>query len=381
MKRILAGGALGALAMYFLDPAVGRRRRARTRDRLLHGARVASQAGRATARDTAQRAYGVLADTKRLFEREDIGDEILVARVRTALGRMVSHPHAIEVKADRGHVALAGPVLAEEVPRLMSCVRSVSGVRAASDHLSVYPEAAGIPALQGGARRAGQVFELLRDRWSPAARLLTGALGAGLMLRSAHEGGLRGATLAAAGGGLLARAVTNYDLFSLVGLGKRGITVQKVIRVAASVDEVFDFWTDYQNFPRFMPHVRDVQQGSAGRSHWVVAGPAGVPVHWTAELTRVVHKSLIEWRSTFDSAVWHEGSVRFEPLESPDGPATRVSVRLRYRPPAGAFGHAVAAMFGADPKSEMDGDLLRMKTIIEGARAARVPARAIPKES
>jgi uncharacterized membrane protein len=141
------------------------------------------------------------------------------------------------------------------------------------------------------------------------------------------------------------------------------------------VEEVFAFWSDYQNFPRFMSKVREVQPVSEGRSRWLVAGPAGIPVHWTAEVTRVVPSSLIEWRATGDSEVRHEGSVRFERA---DESVTRITVQLSYRPPAGAFGHAVAAMFGADPKTEMDADLMRMKVMIETGRAPHDAARPAP---
>jgi uncharacterized membrane protein len=154
--------------------------------------------------------------------------------------------------------------------------------------------------------------------------------------------------------------------------------VQKVINVDAPVAEVFRFWTDYQNFPRFMPHVRDVRQIADGRSQWTVAGPAGVPVHWTAEVTRMISGTLIEWRATGNSQVRHNGSVRFDPYPGGRAGRTRVSVRLSYVPPAGAFGHAVAALFGADPKSEMDADLLRMKTMIETGRAPHGTARLAP---
>jgi uncharacterized membrane protein len=164
----------------------------------------------------------------------------------------------------------------------------------------------------------------------------------------------------------------------VIGLGRPWITVQKTIHVGAPVEEVFAFWTDYQNFPRFMSKVRDVQQVGDGYSRWVVAGPAGVPVHWTAEVTRAVPRSLIAWCATADSVVRHEGSVRFVP----DGSgATRVMVELRYTPPAGAFGHAVAALFGADPKTEMDADLLRMKSMIETGRPAHDAARPLSRES
>jgi uncharacterized membrane protein len=303
-----------------------------------------------------------------------VSDEALVGRVRAALGRVVSHPHAVEVFVDRGHVHLSGPILADEVRPLLGAVRSVAGVRGVSDHLAVHRDARGIPALQGGVPRSGRRFELLQDNWSPAARLLSGALGAGLMLRGAGERGLLGALLGAAGSGLLARAVANRDLATLTGIGGNGVAVEKRIDVRAAPAEVFEFWTDYQNFPRVMTHVRDVQRVSEGLSRWTVTGPVGVPVHWTAEVSRVVADRLIEWRATADSEVRHDGSVRFEPHDG----GTRITVRLRYFPPAGEFGHAIAALFGADPKTEMDGDLLRMKTMIETGRAPHGAARPAP---
>lgn len=378
MNKLLVGGALGALAMYFFDPHVGRRRRARTRDQAAHAARVLGQAGRVTARDTVHRAQGMMASTKRLFQGDgEVSDGALVGRVRSVLGRWVSHPHGVEVSAEGGHVTLSGPILAHETRDLLGAIRRVPGVRAVGDQLTVYETAEHISSLQGGVPRHGGRFEFLQHNWSPAARLAAGAAGSVLLALGAGKRGVVGSAFAVAGGSLLARAATNYDLRSLLGMGPRGITVQKVINVGAPPQRVFDFWTDYQNFPRFMSKVRDVQPMSDRRSHWVVAGPAGVPVQWTAEVTRVIADRLIEWRSTANSDVRHEGSVRFEPIGGGDGTngATRVHVRLTYVPPAGAFGHAVAAVFGADPKSEMDADLLRMKTVIEGGRPPHDAAR------
>ena len=374
MNRLLLGGALGALAMYFLDPQGGRRRRARTRDRVVHAAHVINEAGKVTARDTVHRAAGMWAGTKRLFQRGDISDQALVGRVRAALGRAVSHPHAIEVAAQGGHVHVAGPILAHEVRGFLKCVRGVSGVRAVSDELTVYESGEGISALQGGAPRHGERFELLQENWSPAARLATGAAGAMLMLSATRARASVSALLALSGGALLARAVTNLDLSSLVGLGHRGITVQKTITVEAPVETVFAFWTNFQNFPRFMSKVRDIRRIAENRSAWTVAGPGGVPVQWTAEVVRTVPNQLIEWRSTSDSHVRHNGVVRFE--DNGAG-GTRVNVRLGYLPPAGAFGHAVARLFGADPKSEMDADLMRMKTLIETGHPPHDAARPI----
>jgi uncharacterized membrane protein len=376
----LGGAAVGFALMYFLDPNLGRRRRARTRDKVVHAARKLNEGARVTARDTVHRAQGAWAGAKRLFSHEaDVSDEALVARVRAALGRVVSHPHAVEVDASGGHVTLKGPILAYEVRPLLRAVRRVPGVRAVSDQLTVHREPGNVSSLQGGAPRSGERFELLQENWSPAARLIVGGAGAALLLATTRaSGGLR-ALLGVSGSALLARATANRDLASLLGYGDRGITVQKTIHVAAPVDQVFGFWTDYQNFPRFMHNVRDVRPVSENRSHWVVAGPAGVPVQWTAEVTRVVPGELIEWRSIWHSNVRHQGAVRF--VENGDN-GTRVSVELSYIPPAGAFGHAVAAIFGADPKSEMDADLLRMKSMIETGHPPHDAAKpSLPRES
>jgi uncharacterized membrane protein len=383
MNPIFIGGAaVGVALMYFLDPNSGRRRRARTRDKVMHAARVVNEGAKVTARDTVHRAQGAWAGAKRLFahDTEPVEDDILVGRVRAELGRVVSHPHAIEVAASGGHVTLIGPILSYEVRPLLRVVRSVAGVRAVSDQLTVYNEPGNVPSLQGGEPRPGQRTEFLQENWSPAARVVAGGAGAALMLAATSARGGVCALLGISGGALLARATTNRDLASLAGFGHRGITVQKTIHVAAPVEKVFDFWTDYQNFPRFMHNVREVRQMADNRSHWVVAGPAGVPVQWTAEVTHVVPGELIEWRSVSDSDVRHHGSVHF--ASNGDG-GTRVTVHLAYIPPAGAFGHAVATMFGADPKSEMDADLMRMKSMIETGHPPHDAARpgVLPRES
>ncbi len=377
MNPIFLGGALGALAMYFLDPQQGRRRRARTRDKAVHAGKVLNEAGKVTARDTAHRVKGVWASTRKLLNHERVEDEVLVGRVRAELGRFVSHSHAIEVAAEGGHITLSGPILAEEVRPLLRCVRRVSGVRAVSDRLSVHEDASHVSALQGGQPAPGSRFELMQENWAPAARLAVGSLGAGLMASAVRvRGTALCALLGVTGGALVARAATNMSLSKLLGLGG-GITVQKVINVDAPVGEVFAFWTDYQNFPRFMHNVREVRVQD-DRSHWVVAGPAGVPVQWDAELVELVPDSLLKWRSLGNSAVKHEGWVRFE--ANGDG-GSRVTIWLSYVPPGGAFGHAVATLFGADPKSEMDSDLLRMKTIIETGRVPHDAARPASRES
>jgi uncharacterized membrane protein len=356
--------ALGATLMYYLDPQAGRRRRALLRDQLAHAGRLLREGRRVTARDVVNRAQGVWAEATRWLRAEPGSDAELVERVRAKLGRVVSHPHGLRVSASEGRVELTGPILAREVDTLLECVRRVSGVREVHDRLTVYERGDGVSALQGGHPRLGDRFELMQDNWSPTARMITGTVGAGLIACGTRAGGPIGLLANVLGAGLALRAASNRPLSSVLGIGARGrgIEVHKSIHIDAPVKKVFEFWADYQNFPRCMSRVRKVHVLDETRSRWWVTGPAGAPVEWTAETTKIVPNALIEWRCVADCPVQHWGVVRFD---ANGYGGTRVNIRLSYLPPAGVVGHALASLFRSDPKSEMDQDLMRMKTAIE----------------
>jgi uncharacterized membrane protein len=284
----------------------------------------------------------------------------------------VSHPRAIEVTASDGRVTLCGPVLAAEEQRLKRTVSRIPGVEEIDDRLQIHEHADDLPSLQGGRRREPRA-DIRQVRWSPTTRLLSGIGGALLGSYGAQRRDLRGVGLSALGFVALARAATNLETKRLtgVGAGHRAVDVQKTVRVEAPVERVFALWSDYTNFPRFMSNVENVQDLGDGRSRWSVAGPAGVPVEWNATVTDYVPNQVLAWKTEPGSPVAHAGSVRFEPAAE----ATRVHVRLSYNPPAGALGHAVAKMLGADPKAKMDADLMRMKSFIESGTPPADAAR------
>jgi uncharacterized membrane protein len=159
-------------------------------------------------------------------------------------------------------------------------------------------------------------------------------------------------------------AGTNLGIQRLtgVGAGRRAVDIQKTMNVAAPLEDVFEFWSAYENFPRFMANVRDVRQTARpGHSHWTVSGPAGSTIEFDAMLTEFIQNKVIAWKTVEGSAIGHAGIVRFDR----NGAGTRVHIRMSYNPPAGGAGHAAARLFGADPKTQMDSDLARMKTLLE----------------
>lgn len=373
----IGGLGLGAGLMFMFDPDRGRRRRALVRDQMAHAARMIARATGATSRDLTHRIYGTLAEGGNLFRREEISDDVLTDRVRARIGRSVSHPHAISVTVNDGHVSLSGPVLAHEAPRLLSGVSSVRGVKGVENVLTVHTEAENISSLQGGRPRTGDRFALMQTNWSPTARLLAGLAGGALMANCLARRSMLIAPLGAVGFGLLMRSATNMEMKSLLGVGRdrRPIKVQKTINIHAPVEQVFDYLTDHRNFPHVMSNVREARPMGDRRSHWVVAGPLGAPIEWTAEITQQVPNKLLAWRSLPGSTVRHNGSVHFEPVH--EG-STRVHIQADYYPPGGIIGHAMAKLFGSDPKSEMDADLLRMKTFIEKGRPPHDAVSPLP---
>lgn len=148
-KDLLIGIALGAGAMYLLDPDRGNRRRALLRDQGAHAANTLEARGRATAKHLRNRARGAAAETRARMTEREVDDPVLEGRVRSELGRAVSNPGAVHVEAHDGCVILSGPVLAEEAGRLLSTVRSVRGVEEVEDRLDLHETAGSISALQG----------------------------------------------------------------------------------------------------------------------------------------------------------------------------------------------------------------------------------------
>ncbi|GHG75666.1 SRPBCC family protein [Comamonas sp. JC664] len=364
----IGGAGLGLGLMYWADPRSGRWRRSHLQGKAVHAAHEAGDAMGIVARDLSQRSRGLYFEQRRKLKRESVEDFILEERVRSALGRVCSHPSAVRVAARDGLVKLEGVILRDELRRVLPRIAKVPGVLGLDNQLIPHADGASHPALQGGHMRTGEARIFRQEHWSPSERLF-GVLG-GLAM-TAWGLGRRGfsGTVAALGGALLgARAYTNMGVKQLtgVGAGRRGITLHKDITVNAPVEEVFAFWREMQNFPRFMTHVDEVIPGAQGRSHWKVRGPAGLHFEWDAVVTKFEPNRVLAWKSVEGTAVENLGVIHFEPTA---GGGTRVDIRMAYNPPAGAIGHAFAKLLGADPKKQMDDDLLRFKSLLERGRA------------
>jgi uncharacterized membrane protein len=143
----------------------------------------------------------------------------------------------------------------------------------------------------------------------------------------------------------------------------RGIQVTQSITIKRPRHEVYGFWHNFENLPRFMAHLESVQVLDDTRSRWKARAPAGATVEWEAETIEDRPNELIAWRSLPDATVPNSGSVRF--ADAPGDRGTEVLVQLSYQPPGGKVGALIAKLFGEEPKQQVKGDLRRFKQVME----------------
>lgn len=199
---------------------------------------------------------------------------------------------------------------------------------------------------------------------------MVGAIGGPLLavygLTRRRPGGI---ALAAAGGLLIYRSLTGHcPIYQAAGIttarsASEHLHAEKSVTINRPAEDLYRFWHDFANLPRFMKHLESVSVSSDRRSHWVVNGPANTHVEWDAEITEDRPNELIAWRSLAGAQVDNSGTVRFETATG--GRGTVVRVVIDYRPPAGALGVAVAKLFGEAPQQQIEGDLRRFKNIME----------------
>lgn len=141
------------------------------------------------------------------------------------------------------------------------------------------------------------------------------------------------------------------------------VRVEESVTVNKPVADVYRFWRNLENLPRFMSHLESVKSLGGGRSHWTAKGPAGTSIDWDAMTTDERVNERISWRSLEGSQVPNHGKVEFR--EAQGGQSTEIRVELEYNPPGGAVGAAVAKLFGEEPSQQIRDDLQQLKQKLE----------------
>jgi len=221
-------------------------------------------------------------------------------------------------------------------------------------------------------------LSLLGQNVGNKERLISLIGGSAIALYGLKRGSKVGYTLAAAGLGLAARGATGHC--GVYGAMKKNtateepkattVDVKAVITIGRPPEEIYNFWRNFENLPRFMYHLESVTINENGTSHWVAKAPLGRTVSWDAEITEEEASTHISWRSLPGSTIMNDGIVYFK--LAPGGRGTEVHVSLTYQPPAGELGRAIALMTGEEPKNQIKNDLMRLKRLLETGEVATV---------
>jgi uncharacterized membrane protein len=343
----LGGIAAGALLMYMLDPERGSARRAQS-------AAAVRNVWRGTGERMASLADGARAAVGNALP-ESVGDA--AGRAGSALAR------AGRAVSDAMGDVMGGDTLARAKDVAVRAADTLQeGRERAKD--AMRDTASRIADSADDARSAARPE---RGAWGSMMRNTAAAAGGAMAVGGLMRRSPLGWAIGLAGFALLARGIANRPLRSMLSLGAMGAPLQqtidfdKSIHINAAPEEVYDFWTNYENFPRFMSHVVEVRDLGRRRSHWVVRGPGGSEFSWNSVLTEQSRPHRLAWRSEPGAEIPQSGSIEFTPQRG----GTHVTVRMSYTPPAGALGHGLATLLGSDPKAKMDEDLTRMKAYIE----------------
>jgi uncharacterized membrane protein len=314
-------------------------------------------------RDLNNRVSGRVIGAFSAFVPDKVGDDVLVERIRTALGHSVAYPQAIVVSVVEGQVNLRGHVLREDLPRMTALLGRMRNVRGITDQLTVHEKAGEVPDMQGKPNRISEPASLL-PKWSPAARLGTAAAAGWLAFYGLRRRSIPGLGLAAMSFTVAVRSLKKPTAHSFAAGNQleRGVDLQKTITIDAPADRVFRMLANFESFPLFMSHVREVKKLEDGVYRWTVTGPGGGTGHWDTEIGRSVEYELLEWKTRPGALVDHAGIVRLDP--TPYG-STRLHIRLSYRPPLGRIGIGVGDLLNHYPKRLLDKDLACFKSLLE----------------
>jgi uncharacterized membrane protein len=149
----------------------------------------------------------------------------------------------------------------------------------------------------------------------------------------------------------------------------KGVKLEKSITINRTAHEIYSFWRRLENLPRFMVHLKSVTELDDGSSHWVMKTSMGKELQWDARIIEDRPNEMISWQSLENADVDNAGSVWF--TAAAGGRGTIVKVSMKFSPPGGKVGAALAKLTGHSAEKELAKDLFRFKALMETGERRR----------
>jgi uncharacterized membrane protein len=141
-------------------------------------------------------------------------------------------------------------------------------------------------------------------------------------------------------------------------------TIEGSVTIHCAVEEVFRFYRDFQNLPRFVGDVMAIEQISPTASRWTIQGPLGIRAHWTIKVTEERPNELIRYETVASPGLRTYWEIHF----AAGSQAGETEVREVMKAPLGTLGRAALALIGKFPAEEVSANLYRLKELMETGR-------------
>jgi uncharacterized membrane protein len=210
-----------------------------------------------------------------------------------------------------------------------------------------------------------------RENIDQSERLISVLAGSWLLYKSIKNIGRHpflGLQGVAAGGMMLYRGATGicpvYRYLDKDTTDPEAINITENIIVNAPRDKVYAFWRELTNLPKFMTHLKKVEELSADISTWTANTPGGlIDLKWNAEITREEEGEYLGWQSVEGSMIDNAGKVEFKDTLS--GTGTEIHVEIDYFPPAGSVGRGITSLFNGVFERMIREDIQNFKNYAE----------------
>lgn len=141
----------------------------------------------------------------------------------------------------------------------------------------------------------------------------------------------------------------------------------EAVTIARPAGELYEFWRNPLNLPRFMENVIEIVPLGEDRSRWTVKGPGAKTVSWESVVTSEEPGRSITWQSAEGADIANSGKIEF--IEAGER-GTVVRAIIAYDPPGGTAGQMVAKLFQREPRIQTRRDLRRFKQLMETGEIA-----------
>jgi uncharacterized membrane protein len=140
-----------------------------------------------------------------------------------------------------------------------------------------------------------------------------------------------------------------------------GDAAEAAVAIRRPVEEVFQFYRDFRNLPRFLGDVMAIEQTGPATYRWTIQGPLGVRVTWTARVTEERANEFIGYEAVPLPGLKTTWAVGFSPAPQ-DG---TTEVREVMTTPFGRVGRVGLTLMGKPPAGEVSANLHRLKEVLE----------------